>query len=213
MSAKKQQSKLLYCSQCDYVTRETSCLRSHERTHKAPGGEGSFKCPHCNFSSYWKASIKAHIASKHNADKRPYVCTYKGCDKGFKDPAVLKIHLRTHTGEKPYRCRLEGCEEAYTQRNGLRYHLSHGHDRNQMAAEIRRMYLAEAAWGRREKVLKDEIAAFQKKLEKANEKMAKLREKFSGRKAAGKRKAAPKRKSPTKAKVSPKKKARTVTQL
>ena len=83
-----------------------------------------------------------------------------------------------------------------------------------MAAEIRRMYLEETAWKRREKVLKDEILAYKKKLEKSIEKVEKVKEKAAAAKkaASAKRKATPK-KSAKKPKKKQKKSSNIKTAL
>ncbi|KAK0199480.1 hypothetical protein DFS33DRAFT_1268348, partial [Desarmillaria ectypa] len=48
------------------------------------------------------------------------------CNKRFRRPSSLNIHLNTHTGATPYRCSLPGCgKEFNVKSNMLRHYRSH----------------------------------------------------------------------------------------
>ncbi|XP_013396692.1 zinc finger protein ZXDC [Lingula anatina] len=50
-------------------------------------------------------------------------CPYEGCDKVFKKPVKLKIHMMKHTGERPFKCQENGCEWAFTTAYKLKRHM------------------------------------------------------------------------------------------
>ena len=47
------------------------------------------------------------------------------CKQIFNSPSVLKIHVRTHTGEKPFRCNL--CQYRSAQKGNVKTHLARKH--------------------------------------------------------------------------------------
>jgi len=51
-------------------------------------------------------------------DQRRFECYM--CHRGFADSSVLRMHLRTHTGERPFECKL--CGQSFTQESNLRRH-------------------------------------------------------------------------------------------
>lgn len=64
-------------------------------------------------------------------ENRPFICTYKGCEKAFKRFEHLKRHYRIHTGEKPYRCTVYGCNKTFSRSDNLMQHSKIHHEKNQ----------------------------------------------------------------------------------
>ncbi|CAD1471145.1 unnamed protein product [Heterotrigona itama] len=56
-------------------------------------------------------------------DKKPYKCTYDGCNLSFLRPSRLKRHIRFHTGERNYKCTYPECNKAYTNNCHLKRHI------------------------------------------------------------------------------------------
>ncbi|XP_060577562.1 transcription factor E4F1-like isoform X2 [Ruditapes philippinarum] len=56
-----------------------------------------------------------------HTNKRQYPCMYEGCTYAFKTKGSLKRHSRRHTGERPYPCEL--CGRTFTESGALTRHL------------------------------------------------------------------------------------------
>ena len=55
--------------------------------------------------------------------KRGHECDF--CEKVFRYPSGLAVHMRIHANEKPYECHV--CEKRYRQSSGLKYHMRTQH--------------------------------------------------------------------------------------
>jgi uncharacterized Zn-finger protein len=68
-----------------------------------------------------------------HTSKRPYVCTYKNCMKGFKRSDALATHMRIHTREKTFECPYGSCKSTFSTKAGLKYHtLKHKTEKRSM---------------------------------------------------------------------------------
>lgn len=83
---------------------------------------GRFCCPYPNCTKSFSTSAILKRHIKEHSGDRPYKCTFEGCGKGFARNYDLKVHMRSHTGEKPYRCTFMGCERTFTRSSDLRLH-------------------------------------------------------------------------------------------
>nr|XP_048302354.1 zinc finger protein 426-like isoform X1 [Myodes glareolus]XP_048302355.1 zinc finger protein 426-like isoform X1 [Myodes glareolus]XP_048302356.1 zinc finger protein 426-like isoform X1 [Myodes glareolus]XP_048302357.1 zinc finger protein 426-like isoform X1 [Myodes glareolus]XP_048302358.1 zinc finger protein 426-like isoform X1 [Myodes glareolus] len=87
-------------------------LHTRRRTHS---GDRLY-----DWNEYRRSFINSRLAvliETLNA-KKPYKC--KECGKGYRYPAYLNIHMRTHTGEKPYECK--ECGKAFNYSNSFQIH-------------------------------------------------------------------------------------------
>ncbi|XP_057623905.1 zinc finger protein 426-like isoform X1 [Chionomys nivalis] len=87
-------------------------LQTHRRTHNGDRLH--------DWNEYGRSFINSRLAvliETLNA-KKPYRC--KECGKGYRYPAYLNIHMRTHTGEKPYECK--ECGKAFNYSNSFQIH-------------------------------------------------------------------------------------------
>ncbi|KAL4239609.1 Transcription factor [Mactra antiquata] len=56
-----------------------------------------------------------------HSNKREFACMYQGCNYAFKTKGSLKRHMRRHTGERPYPCEL--CGRNFSESGALTRHL------------------------------------------------------------------------------------------
>ena len=48
------------------------------------------------------------IHMRSHSGEKPCVCPYQGCGKRYSRHENLKTHIRSHTQERPYRCSFPG---------------------------------------------------------------------------------------------------------
>merc|ERR1712048_1144369 len=76
-----------------------------------------------------------HIQKDHleKDGKRELICLWDGCSRGkkpFKASYMLRIHMRSHSGEKPCVCPFPNCGKRYSRHENLKTHIrSHTHER------------------------------------------------------------------------------------
>ncbi|KAJ3408179.1 hypothetical protein HDU80_006540 [Chytriomyces hyalinus] len=73
-------------------------------------------------STHMQSGQPARARSGGNILK-PYVCTYPNCHKSFAQPAGLRSHTVTHTGDRHFVCKFENCDKRYTTNNRLKIHM------------------------------------------------------------------------------------------
>uniref|UniRef100_A0A8C5DM09 Zinc finger protein 711 n=2 Tax=Gouania willdenowi TaxID=441366 RepID=A0A8C5DM09_GOUWI len=103
------------CDVCEKGFHRPSELKKHAETHK---GNKIHQCRHCNFNAPDTFTLSRHILSLHTKDL-PFKC--KRCRRGFRQPAELKKHMKTHSGRKVYQCQY--CEYNSTDASGFKRHV------------------------------------------------------------------------------------------
>lgn len=83
---------------------------------------GRFVCTYPGCNKSFSTSAILKRHIKEHSGERPFACTAEGCNKRFARKYDLKVHMRSHTGEKPYSCTFPGCERKFSRSSDLRLH-------------------------------------------------------------------------------------------
>ncbi|CAB3255043.1 unnamed protein product [Arctia plantaginis] len=108
----------LSCSHCEKRFSNRRDVERHmNRIHL---NVKPFRCDRCDKAYVNSWGLKDHQRFIHEGYKRPLQFPCPMCDKVFDRNQILKIHIRTHTGERPYIC--SKCPAKFSQASILRTH-------------------------------------------------------------------------------------------
>ena len=117
--SKKKETKTMFCDQCEYSTKDSFSLLSHNRKHT---GE-MILCDKCEYKCVSNKSLKSHNDSKHGTGG--YKC--KTCEFIGRTMKMLRFHKNSiHLGIR-YDCKL--CDYKATTRPNLQVHLRAVHQK------------------------------------------------------------------------------------
>ncbi len=118
---KHSDAKPFKCLNCDHVAQTNADLRKHEKRKHSDAKP--FKCSTCTYAGKTTSDLKMHERKKHS-DTKPFKCTI--CDYAAKTASNLKSHETfKHSDEKPFKCPL--CQHAAKTRNDLSKHEKRKH--------------------------------------------------------------------------------------
>lgn len=81
------------------------------------------QCPNCSRSFQARCKLQQHLRYIHSDEFKKHKCHL--CDKKYRSPGALEIHLRTHAGIKPFEC--NECGKCCSSKTLLRVHFRRVH--------------------------------------------------------------------------------------
>lgn len=117
-------TKILYCDQCSYTTKQPGSLKKHKNVHC---GKWEYACHICDKEFRLATSLAKHLPIHNEA--RDYKCMQ--CKASFTKPHYLRIHIDgVHLRKRPHKC--DHCNAAYLMSNDLRKHKLRRHKASQL---------------------------------------------------------------------------------
>ncbi|XP_026317310.1 zinc finger protein 77-like [Hyposmocoma kahamanoa] len=108
--------------QCDQCEKRFSCRRGLDsHANRVHFNIKPFQCDQCDKAYTRLDSLTMHKKKIHEGYTLPRKFPCPMCDKIFDRNAILKSHIRTHTGERPYQC--SKCPATFSQAGILGTHM------------------------------------------------------------------------------------------
>ena len=100
--------------------RKSSKTTSHKSNYNKENKQKTATCTYKNCNKSFKDNFKLKRHLLSHTGEKKFMCEY--CGKGFSLDFNLRTHTRIHTGEKPYKCRYNGCDKKFSQSSNLSAH-------------------------------------------------------------------------------------------
>uniref|UniRef100_G1N221 Zinc finger protein 76 n=1 Tax=Meleagris gallopavo TaxID=9103 RepID=G1N221_MELGA len=104
-----------------FTTVNTYGQKTHMKIHTS---EKPFKCPEDSCSKAFRASgdLQKHRWHYKRTELPIERCPFEYCDRSFTTSHILRVHIRTHTGERPYSCPEPMCGRSFTSVTNYKNH-------------------------------------------------------------------------------------------
>lgn len=99
------------CKICGKGFWHSRAFDNHTSLHQRSLNDKKCMCTVCG--KYLSAThLQSHMLLHMN--KKPFKCSYDGCEKYFRTKTNIVEHMRSHTGEKPFQCTIDGCNRRFS---------------------------------------------------------------------------------------------------
>ncbi|XP_018561228.1 zinc finger E-box-binding homeobox 2-like [Anoplophora glabripennis] len=127
------QVQMYKCNDCDYETKHSGCLKTHQLKHKDPSQVQMYRCNQCDYETKYRENIKHHqLTHKDPSETEMYRCNH--CEYETKYRENIKQHQLTHKDPSEvqmYKC--NDCDYKTKYKHVIKKHQSTKHkDPSQM---------------------------------------------------------------------------------
>ncbi|XP_071785376.1 uncharacterized protein [Asterias amurensis] len=111
-----QDERCFLCEVCGRNFKTKRDLNKHTYSHN---NVRPFQCPECTKCFSFKNKMTRHMVTVHSV-KKPFMCEWSGCERGFSRKDKLHDHAKTHLVSQQLKC--QHCGKGFCRKDNLKDH-------------------------------------------------------------------------------------------